>query len=166
MSEGMNPACIHGFEGCTCLEDVVGEGPHHPAFERVEREGGNLRGEDIRAVLLDAYRPLATYLDPLQHFQPNDDPVEAAKQIRGGVSLADAAVAMTWRLHSYGSEPGVGGDWIHHADLLMVVRHAMENVSNAEGLTAEEIGNAAGAMEGLVRSVYKELLAAEEVAHV
>lgn len=183
------PPSVRGDEACRYvlaaieLERSEGEeptptpdrknAPHHPALERIEREGGYLRGDEIRAVLLDAYRPLATYLDPLQHFQPSDDPVEAAKRIRGGLPLAKAAVAMAWRLYSYGSAPGVGGDWIHHADLLLVVRHAMESVSGAEELTAKELGNAASAMELLVRSVYeellaeeKELLAAEEVAHV
>jgi hypothetical protein len=81
--------------------------------------GGHLTREEARDMLLDAYRPLTTYMESFGDFSLAGDPGEATKRLRAALPLVRKAAEQAWTMHSIGvaHEPA-GVDWIGHTDLM------------------------------------------------
>ena len=143
--------------------------PMHPVMEaeRVRFRAwvsGGMSGErpvvtmeDVRTVLLDAYRPLATYLEPFEQLSGDQVDSERRAALAHGADIAERSAEIAVQIHSRGwTGASVHYDPIEATDLLHVVGASMRQaVQPTDTMGFVEL---AGAQAWVVRMMYKRIV--------
>ena len=126
-----------------------------------------LTADEVRELLLEAYRPLETYFGRFAQLTTSDATKELRAAFGAGAALVREAHEIAAETHrGYGYQDPVGVDPILASDLLWLLTHGIPAIAAVED--DGSFSAAAGATHYTVQSIYRQALAASapEVAHV